>query len=240
MSDNVNVQNDLQKGRNAKQVEVHHSKSYIFVEKNYKILIVAVLVILAIVGGSLYYRHYMEVKSQEASLQLSRILDYYNSGDIQTAYNGSNTITIRNEKLMGLRAIAEEYEGTVSGYTAAFYAGCAADKLGKNAEAKEFFEDAADSESEVVKTGALAGLAICYEKEKNFDKAAELYLESATVAIEDNVKSRYTYFAGLAYENAGKKDKAIEIYREILEKYKKSTFVSFAKASLIRLGIEIE
>lgn len=240
MEENQNVNKELPSRKKAIHSEEHQNKMAVFIEKNYKMLLVIVGLIIIIIFGSMYMSSRNERMSGEASLYLSRVMDYYNSGNYETALNGSKEITIRNEELIGLRKIADDYSGTPSGTVAAFYAGISSEKLSNTEDAKKYYNKALSSESDVVVMGAYAGLGVIHEKENDFEKAANSFLQAAEVAVENESKGRYTYFAGLNYENLGENEKAKDYYMSIVKTMKNTKFVSFAKSGLIRLGIDID
>jgi len=113
-------------------------------------------------------------------------------------------------------------------------------KTNKSSEAQKFFEIAVDSKSNIIKTGANAGLGICSENSGNLKEAASFYEKAATTAGDDNTKFKFLFYAGLCYEKNGDAQKSEQLYRDIIGENQFSEFANQAKSGLIRLGTIIE
>lgn len=204
-----------------------------------KIAIVVVLLVVSI-SGVLYWQSLQKENAQKASLALSRIRTYYESGDYQRALNGDPGAQIRGESIQGLSSIVSEYGSTASGKTAAYYAGVAYVNLKKYSEATAMFEKASGSESDVVKAGALAGLAVIAEHNNNFASASEQYVKASGLAQDDVSKARFLYFSAICLEKISKKEEAISQFKEVVNKYSQTEYAGDSKAGLVRLGTIID
>ncbi len=211
-----------------------------FIQKYRNIIIIVSIAIVVIGALSYFFKVQSDAKSNKASLALSRVLPFYATQDYDRALNGDPSVRVRGEKIMGLKAIVEEYGSTESGMLAALYAGNIMLDKGQVNEAKKYFETAGDSESELVVTGANAGIAACYEKENNFAEAAKLYEKTSKTATEGGIKERYLLYAGLCWEKANNKEAAIKFFREVIGLDEYSEFAGDAKSGLVRLGTIIE
>jgi tetratricopeptide (TPR) repeat protein len=181
-------------------------------------------------------------KNEEAMTALSRISSYYDSGDTKKALEGDPTRNIRGGQVIGLKAIVEEYGGTDAGKIAGLQAGSVLLEEGKFPEAVEYFELAVKSADPYVSSGGKAGLAACKESEKQYEEAAALYLE-ASGDKNSSLYEKYIFFAAINYEKmslnggaSGSKEKAIEIYKNIVLKNSGSEFINEAKMGLTRLN----
>ena len=203
------------------------------------IIACAVIVVLA-VGGVYYYTNITKQKEAEASVQLSRIIMYFQAGEYEQALTGSKVPPVNGEKVMGLKAIAEEYSSTPAGQMAALYAGDALVEMNKGAEAENYFKIADGAGSDLVKLGAAAGMAACKELAKDFKGAAEQYTKAAEMTEELGTKARYTFYSGLCLEKSGDKTGAEAKYREVVETREANEFSGMAKSALTRLGTIIE
>ncbi len=181
-----------------------------------------------------------EEEINEASVALSRIQAYYFNGEYDKALNGDKSIKIDGMPIMSLPEVAEQYSGTDQGMQAALYAANAYLVQNKLAEAAKFFDMAGESESNVLKMGALAGMGACREKEGKALEAADLYLQASQLAVQKNTEFRYKYYAGKLFEVAKDTKKAEELYNQIVADTYQNEFTTLAKSGLARLGMKIE
>lgn len=211
-----------------------------FIEKNGKIIILISIAVIVVIGVTLFLRHQSEKNTERASVLLTRVMEYYETGDYPKALNGDPTKTYLGEEVKGLLYIADEFSGTDQGKVAALYAANALFNSEKYSESKKYFELAQKSSAEIIKQGALAGLAATYETENNFAEAAKLYKNASQMTDEDNTKSRYLFYAGLCYEKGGDTKQAEAHYRDILKISEFGEFGILAKSGLTRIGTIIE
>jgi predicted negative regulator of RcsB-dependent stress response len=210
-------------------------------DKRIKMIGGALLAIVVVAVGVYLYKEYQQEQNTLAMTAISRISQYYESGDVKKALDGDPARKIRSADIMGLKQIVSEYGSTDAGKLAALYAGTALAEEKKYQEASEYFEKAAGSADAVISAGARAGLASCKEFDKQYDEAAKLY-EAAAGDKESALYERYTCFAALNYEKAAQsgnetlKEKAKEKYLEIVNKNSGSEFVNEARMGLARLG----
>lgn len=211
-----------------------------FIQKNSKIIIIVSVAVILIVALIVIMRNKAQNDSEQASALISRVLPYYETADYPKALDGDPQKTYLGEPVRGFKYIVSEYGSTEQGKLAALYTGNILLSTAKYSEAKEYFEKASNADSKLVQQGALAGLAACLESENKFEEAAKNYEDAASLSTDDELQARYSFYAGLAYEKNGNKDKAEKIYREIVKKTKFSEFNQLAKAGLIRIGTIIE
>lgn len=187
-----------------------------------------------------FFRSQNETKTNDGALALSRVREYYDAGDYEKALKGDPTRKVRGQNIYGLEKIARDYDGTETGKVAALYAGNALLAQRKADEAARYFDEADDSDSPLVKAGAIAGMAAAKEEKSDFKTAAELYQNAASIGEEIGLGERYRFFAALAYEKAGDKTTAEKMYREVIGQNEYSEFSGQAKSALVRLGTVIE
>ncbi|MBA2627147.1 MAG: tetratricopeptide repeat protein [Gemmatimonadales bacterium] len=84
-------------------------------------------------------------------------------------------------------------------------------------------------------TAANALLGAAYENSQKPAEAAEAFKTAAAAAGTDFLKAEYLVNAGRAYRNAGKSAEAIAVYREVVQKYPKSTSMTEAQVRLAEL-----
>ncbi len=219
-------------------------KTQQFIYNNSKKISYISIGIIAIVALAFIIRNTVQKGDEEdrqaAMLAIDRVLPYYSSQDYRTALTGDSNRTIRGDRVIGLIEIVEKYEGVKQANLAALFAGRSYLAMGKIDDAIEYFEIAEESPSKIVIQGACAGFGACYESKGEFEKSSEFYLKASELAVTDDSKNRYLYFAGLALENSGDKEDAESLYKRLIAANKYSKFANQAKAGLARLGIEIE
>lgn len=236
--------NDLEKDMNNEELSQENvpaeNNSLNFIQKNSKIIIIASIAVIVIVAVFAFIKNKNQEDSITASNLLSRVLPYYEQADYQKALDGDPGKTYLGEPVKGLKYIASEFSGTEQGKIAAFYVGNILLNTGKYAEAKPYFEDASSADSKELQVGAMAGKAACLETENKYEEAAKLYESASKMIIDDELKSRYSFYAAYAFEKAGNKDVAEKLYREITLSSKFSEFAQLAKEGLVRIGTIIE
>lgn len=209
-------------------------------QKQWYIIVAAALVVVVAIGGYIMYSNAQQEKNEEANTALSRIRTVFDQGEFEKALTAKGMAPIGNENVLGLEAIVEQYGGTDAGKLASLMAGNCYLNLGKYAEAQTQFEAAQSADAPVVQVGALTGLGACKEQENDWAGAAELYERAAGIAGKSGMEERCLFFAGLAYEKAGNKEKAAKSFIELVKRNEGSEFASFARTGLARLGMAID
>lgn len=187
---------------------------------------VALLVLALAVPGYLYYH---QQQAEAANQKLSQILPLYERGNYEQALNGSGNQA-------GLLTIADDYSNTDAGNLAAFYAADALYQTGKHDQALKYFQRY-EKGSDFFGASALAAQAGIHEDRGNFRRAAELYEEAASQYQNKLTTPRYLLEAGLAYEEAGQYEAAMDVYQRILKQYPDSEQATDAKRYLARADV---
>jgi predicted negative regulator of RcsB-dependent stress response len=206
-----------------------------------KPVIVGVVVIVLIAVGYWWYSSTQAERNAEAATQLSRVRGAFEVGEFNKALVGGDSLPMYGaDKVMGLLDISEQYEGTDAGAIAALMAGNALANLGRIGEAAAQFERAQSSDAEVVKVGAMKGLALVQEDAGNYADAAALYEKAAAQGAKTGLEDDCFYKAGLCYEKAKSNEKAAEMYRTVVKKFEMSESSGLARLGLARLGMGID
>jgi tetratricopeptide (TPR) repeat protein len=211
-----------------------------WVEKNLTLIIGVVAGVAVLIGGYVWFSKSSAENEELASLALSRVKSYYETGDYQKALAGDPTKTVRGEQIVGLQAIVDEYGGTNAGKVASLYAGNALLALNKASEAESYFDKASGSSSDIVAVGGKSGIAACKEQSGDYQSAASMYEGILSQAEKTGSKDRTLLMAGLNYEKAGNKEKAEKMYRDLLAEFENSEFVGEAKSGLVRIGTVVD
>lgn len=118
-----------------------------------------------------------------------------------------------------LEDIKDEYGGTSAGNLATYYAGIAYLKLGRIDDGVEYLEEFS-GEGTMAEASALYARGYAAEEQNDFEAAGDLY-EKASRTPAENIYTTPMYLkeAGRAYESAGNKEKANEVYKKIKADY---------------------
>jgi tetratricopeptide (TPR) repeat protein len=203
-------------GERIEKVEQAFSRTEQFIEKNQKIILIVVGVVVVIVLGFFGFRRlYLEPKEKEAQAQMFMAEKYFEMDSINKALNGDG-----NYK--GFLDIIDQYGITKSANLSQYYAGICYLKKGDYEKAIDYLEDFS-SDDQIIGPMATMAIGDAYMELKQTDKAIDYYLEGA-----DKKKNEFTtpvilMKAGWAYEEQGQYEKALEIYKRIKTEFPRST-----------------
>ncbi|MGE5399915.1 MAG: tetratricopeptide repeat protein [Ignavibacteriales bacterium] len=184
---------------------------------DYKSKIYIYAAALVVVAAAVYW--YMDNKAknnEQANVELSRIMDLYDSGAYQEAIDGR-----AGTNVAGLKKIVEQYGSTENGEAAKIYLANSYNLLGKYDEAFKYYNDYSGS-NKLFKATALAGKASYFESKNELEKAADSFKDAAHVSKENVNNPDYLLNSGIDYLKAGKKELALEQFNKIKEDYKNS------------------
>ena len=211
--------NNEKKG--ALNVNEHLSNSEAFFVKNQKALLIGVIIIIVLVAGFFLYKQYVAgPRNDEASTKLAKAQEYFNQEMYDKALNGDGA------GCTGFKGIISDYSGTDAKNLANLYAGICCVNMGKYQDAVNYLEDYDSSDDEMISPAAEAALGNAYAYVKQYDKAVEALKKAASMAdkeaqdgVNNSLSPRFLIQAAEILENQGKKDEALEIYKDIKSKY---------------------
>ena len=138
-----------------------------FIEKNQKMIVNVVLVLVVIIAGYFGYNRFIaEPHAQEAANQIFGAQNYFEKDSFNLALNGDGNV-------LGFIEIADKYSSTPSGNLAKYYAGLSYLYMG---EAAENYKKAAASKTNDFSTPTFLmknGLAL--EKSNDYSGALKVY-----------------------------------------------------------------
>jgi len=197
-----------------------------------KIIIGVGGVLLLLVGGYYVYQNYFEKpKEEKAAEAMFKAEEYYRLDSINLALNGDG-------QYAGFLRIISKYSGTNAANLARFYAGSCYLKMDDNANAikqlKEFSTDAKQIQQRAYK---LLGDAHA-DLGKNAD-ALNYYKKAAHYFEEDQANSAEALFMAAYFSDRVLKNQkeAIELYKELKEKYPQTQQGMEADTYLAQLGV---
>ncbi len=194
-------------------LDVQLSKSEAFIEKHLKLILAILAVIIIVVSGIFLYRHYKANQTAEANEAIAASQNAFGMEQYEQALNGDGV------KEKGFLKIIDEYSGTSTANLARAYAGLCYVNLDKLDEAIKMLESFDPQDDQMISPSAIAALGNCYVKKGDNEKGAETLVKAAQKANNDAVSPIFLLQAGEVYEELGKADKALELYKEIKDKY---------------------
>lgn len=196
-------------------VEEAFSKTEQFIEKNQKIILIvvaAVVVIVLVFFG--FRRFYLEPLEKKAQSQMFMAEKYFEQDSLKKALNGDG-------QYLGFLAIIDEYGMTKSANLAHYYAGICYLKMGQYDQALDQL-DSFSCDDELVGPMAKGAMGDASMELKQVDKAADLYVKAAEMKKNEFTSPMFLLKAGMAYEELGRFDKALEVYKIIKKEYPRS------------------
>ena len=206
-------------------------KAQAFWSRYSKQITIALAVLVIGIGGWYSYRNFVQKPKAEKALDvIFKAEEYYRIDSIGKALNGDGI----NK---GFIAVVRDYGGTETGNLARFYAGDCYLRLGDFANAAKYLEDFS-TDSKQVQARAYKLLADAYSEMGKNDDAISFYKKASNHFTDDSHNSaEYLFFAASLAENAGKATEAIDLYKQVLDKYPTSTSAGEAEKNLAKLGV---
>lgn len=198
-------------------VEEAVSRSEAFINKNKKIISLAVVaVVLLVAAGMAVSTWVIKPREQKAAEALFAGERYFQNGDYETALNGDQY------EYAGFEAVADEFGSTKAGKLAEAYAGLSLAKLGRYEEAIPYLKGF-KGDDVMVAPSVLAALGNCYAHVGDEAAAAEALVKAAHMADNNLLSPAYLIQAGQIYEKLGNKADAKKVYQEVKDNYYGST-----------------
>lgn len=203
------------------------NKSEAFFQKNGKVVLIAVVAIILIIGGFIGYKTVISSpREDKASTAIARGQEYFNGEQFDKALNGDGA------GYAGFVKIASDYSSTDAGNLAKLYAGLSYANLGKWQDAVKYLEGYSPAKDAMVGPAAIQALGNAYAHTGQIDKAISKLKEAAKNAdseakdgVNYSISPTFLLQAGQLLESQKKQDEALEIYKEIKSKYINSQLV---------------
>jgi predicted negative regulator of RcsB-dependent stress response len=195
-------------------------------------ILIASAAIIIICAGYLAYKYLVKGPQEDKAAEaIFKAEEYYRADSLSLALNGDGMNP-------GFLKVIDKYGGTKAGNLAKFYTGHIYLKQGNFANAVKYLSDF-DTDSKLVQARAYKLLGDAYaESGKNSD-ALSAYKKAAHHFKEDDMNaSEYLFMAAyFAARVTNDKDEAIELFKELKEKYPRSEKGFEADKFLAQLGV---
>jgi predicted negative regulator of RcsB-dependent stress response len=201
-----------------------------FWSKNSKPIVYGLTAIVLIVGGFFIYQNYFKApEEQKANDAIWKAQQYYKVDSFSLALNGNATTP-------GFLKVISRHSGTKAANLAKFYAGSCYLQLGDFNNAVKYLKDFSTDVKEL-SSRATGLLGDAYAEQGKKEEAVEHYKKAGRMIEKDNFNSpEYLFRAGYLYETMNKNNEAIELYKEIKQKYPNSQRAFEIDKYLARLG----
>ena len=188
---------------------------------------------ILIIGGWYAYKNFIvlpkEKKASELIFPAENLFDKMASGNfnkdsVNTVLNGGS---LDGAKVTGILSIINNYGGTNSGNRAKFIAGATYLQIKEYDKAIKYLKDFDGNGADQIQSKAYILLGHAYSEKKNTDEALSYYKKAARVNSKDESITPYALLMAASYAGeTGKSKEAIELYKELKEKYPTNSAVS--------------
>lgn len=187
--------------------------------------------VILLAGGYLLYQNFISApKEKKAAEAMSHAEAYFAKDSLDLALNGDGSSA-------GFLKIIKTYGGTSAANLAHYYAGAIYLRKLDYKNAISNLEDFS-SKATQVQSAAWRMLGDAYMSTDKKEKGAEYYEKAGKLNEKDEFTSSENLFrAAMAYEVAGKTDKAADLLKILKEKYPKTNTGGQAEKYLARLGV---
>jgi tetratricopeptide (TPR) repeat protein len=203
-----------------------------FLEENYKPLLIALAVIIALVGIVWLGKLYLNKRNDEAQSQIYQAEKYLEMDSVNLALNGDGNY-------LGFLDIAKSYRLTNTGNLARYSAGICYLHLGKYQEAIDFLNKYTKKDK-VIGSLAIGATGDAYVELGNLEKGIAKYLEAADFAKNSFNTPIFLMKAAELHELSGKYSEALKIYERIESEYPESTEGSTIEKYIARVKLLIK
>lgn len=203
-----------------------------FWQKNQKAILGAVVVLVVVVGGYFGYQQFVvKPKEEKAGEAIFRAQHYFGIDSLRKALDGDGS----NK---GFLYVIKNYGGTKSANLASYYAGVCYLRLGDFANAVKYLKDFS-TDAPQIQLVAYGCLGDAYSEQGKKSEAIDAYKKAATTFEKDETSSsEYLFRAAMLSEINGNTKEALELYKQLKEKFPRTDKGFQADKFIYRLSVE--
>ena len=191
---------------------LHTSEAFFLKYK--KAIIYGVLAVIVVIAGVIVYNQYVAApREDKASTALAKGQEYFQQDLYEKALNGDGA------GYAGFVKVAADYSSTEAGNLANLYAGLCYAGLGKWNEAAKYLEEFDTQDDQMISPAAEGALGNAYAHLNQLDKAVTHLKNAAKNADNNSLSPTFLIQAGEILESQGKAAEALELYKQVKEKY---------------------
>jgi len=189
-------------------VEEALSKTEKFIERNQKILMIVIGVIVVVVMIFFgFKRFYQAPREQEGLEQMFMAEHYFEVDSLNLALNGDGMYP-------GFLTIIDDYSMTKASNLSKYYAGVCYLRLGNFDEAIDYLKSF-KGKDQIVGPMAKGAIGDAYMEKSDAAKAVSYYLDAAEMNENEFTTPLFLLKAGWTYESLSEYDKALKVYERI-------------------------
>ncbi len=204
----------------------------VFWEKYQKPVLIVVAVLVIGIGGWLGYNEYIvKPKEEKAHDAMFKAEEYFKLDSSNLVLNGDG-------QYKGVLYVINNFGGTKAANLCKYYAGVSYLKMGDFTNAVKYL-NGFSTEAKQIQLLAYGLLGDAYSELNKKDDAVASYKKAAGEFEADEANSsEYLFRAAMLEETNGKPKEALELYKEIKEKFPKTDKGFLADKYIARLSIE--
>jgi tetratricopeptide (TPR) repeat protein len=201
-------------------------------DKNKNLIIGLAVAIILVAGGWLLYKNMiLKPKEEKAAEAMFKAEEYFRIDSLAVALNGDG----QNK---GFLNVIKNFDGTKASNLAHFYAGVIYLKTHDFNNAVKHLKDF-ETDSKQIQMVAYGRLADAYSELGKKDEAVDYYKRAGKQFSTDEFNSsEFLFRAGYLLESMGKNQEAIQLYKEIKEKYPRTEKGFSIDKYIYRLSVE--
>ena len=202
-----------------------------FWTKNQKPISIAVIALVVIFGGWYIYKNYVVApKEEEAQKTMFKAEEYFRQDSLNLALKG-------DQFNRGFIYIINNYGSTKAGNLAKYYAGVCYLRTSNYNKAVEYLKDFS-TDAKQVQMMDYGALGDAYSELNKNDDAINYYKKAAEEFTDDaTMSSEYLFRAALKSEVIGKTSQALDLYKELKQKFPNTERGFAADKYIYRLSI---
>jgi len=204
-----------------------------FWKKNSKQILIALGVIAVAIGGWYGYQSFVVAPKEEQAVNaIYKAEANFRKDSLTLALKG-------DQKSKGFLYIINNYGGTKSANLAKYYAGVCYLRTGDFNNAVKYLSDFSAGDARQIQMMAYGALGDAYGELNKNDEAVSNYKKAAATFDADQINaSEFLFRAGLKLELMGKTKEAVEVYKELKEKFPQTEKGYQADKNIYRLSID--
>ena len=213
----------IEKKQGEPEIQNSLNKNESFVVKYKKAITAGIVLLVALIGGGLWYMHHQKTRHEKASTEMAPA--QYKMGETQQneMYLSDSLYQVAQQQMLngnsaeglkGFLKIIDEYGSTKAGNLARLYAGICYMNLNNAKEAVKYLEDFDTEDDQMVSPAAMVALGNAYASLNQLDKAVEMLKKGAEKANNMTVSPQAYIQAAEILESQKKNADALELYKK--------------------------